>query len=248
MRDLLQRGGERGVQRRSGGREDWFGEGGMLSGRGDGDDHLIDEDELPIITILDLVDHTPRLNELLQSSIPLEIQSSRQKSTDPRAQAFTKGERTVAALQRSGQLRIVVGDVRDQDLVNRLVGSGSIDARSRRRRKKGKSGQQTGYARGGIPIRTPRQKGAGRVSFGGNQKDKSPLVTGIIHLAAYNPSTCRYNPRDCEDVETGGMDRILQAMDEEGDWWEENERPWIVVPRRGDGWIEVGTILHFSSA
>lgn len=81
-------------------------------------------------------------------------------------------------------------------------------------------------------------------------------MTGIVHLASYNPQACRLNPVDCLNVEKEGVKAILAALEREG--MEKltggkgekalvADRPWLVVPRRGDQWDEVSTLLMYPS-
>lgn len=99
------------------GEDVWGAAGGSASG-------ILDElswEKDAIITILDTTDRTSELNFLLQSA-PLDKPGrTKLKGTDPRTQAFSASERSVESFRRMGKLRVVVGDIRDSDLVKELL-------------------------------------------------------------------------------------------------------------------------------
>lgn len=181
-----------------------------------------------MITLLDTVDRTEELNFLLHNA-PTDT-SSLVKGTDPRTSAFTSSERSVGNFRRSGKLRIVIGDVRDEVLMKTVLNSGTpvVDSAQPKRRPKAR----------------PHP----------GDVEAIPPVTGIIHLAAYSPTDCRVNPVDCESVETGGMNSILKAFAREA---VDNlgvqsiagraslpDRPWLVIPRRQQGWADVSSEMR----
>lgn len=187
------------------------------------------------ITILDVKDRSGELNFLLQAA---SVNSGPKiKGTDPRTQAFTSSERSVDSFKRAGKLRILVGDVRDAELMATVLA------------RDGTSVTQSGTQQAAALLNAK----LGRVGKGSQHLTTTvriPPVTGIIHLASYSPSACRLNPRDCEDVETTGMQTILSALEnaesktpkragDEAPRKPERERPWVVVPRRQDLWDEV---------
>jgi hypothetical protein len=198
-----------------------------------GDDATKEEDIL--ITILDVKDRTSELNHLLQSA-PLD-KGPKIKGTDPRTQAFTSSERSVDNFKRAGELRVLVGDVRDKKLIAGLLAPGGTTL--------------TEIGNQQVPT-LPNAKG--RPSFKGPHLATTvviPPVSGIIHLASYSPAACRLNPTDCENVETDGMAAMLDVLEREGmdkpatlDGQKAvyADRPWIVVPRRGDMWDEVSEL------
>lgn len=190
-------------------------------------------DEEVLITLLDIVDRTPELNYLLQSTpgpkLPTKI-----KGTDPRTQSFTSSERSVESFKRSGQLRIIIGDIRDSQLVATLLKAGSAAASNT-----GISLAQQAAILQASGGKTRKTKVKGWTTAGGVVL---PPVSGVVHLAAYSPSACRLNLKDCESVETEGMKAILEALSGVEAVEKAQARvnmPWLVVPRRGDGWREV---------
>lgn len=196
---------------------------GLTSGeRGvivDGDEEMqsMTGEENVFITLLDTTDRTSELDYLLQSA-PLNA-PRKLKGTDPRASAFASSEKSVNKLR--GRIRIIIGDVRDQNLIQTLVKPASVS-----------SSPLSSFDKRAPPAtRRPRPKLVEEVI---------PPITGIIHLAAYSPSDCRINPVDCESVEVGGMQMILNSLkrearkDVEGgeDIEYAADRPWVVIPRR----------------
>lgn len=135
--------------------------------------------------------------------------------TDPRAAAFASSERSVGALVKSGKLLVVRGDVRDRSLMARLLSDK------------------------GAVVTRPSAKAHQEHTI------VIPPVSGVIHLASYSPAKCAVNPVDCADVEKAGMESIVAALERKGvdkkatkDGKEAvvADRPWVVVPRRGDVW------------
>ena len=190
------------------------------------DDEMDSSEEDIMITLLDTVDRTEELNFLLHNSAT--DSSPLVKGTDPRTSAFTSSERSVGNFRRSGKLRLVLGDVRDEKLIKSVLSSD-------------------------VPIPEPattKRRPKGRPHPG--NVEAIPPVTGIIHLAAYSPTDCRVNPVDCESVETGGMDSILKAFAREAvdSLGVQSiagragiaDRPWVVVPRRQQGWAHVRSL------
>jgi hypothetical protein len=187
------------------------------------------------ITILDVKDRSGELNFLLQAASV--STGPKIKGTDPRTQAFTSSERSVDSFKRAGKLRIIIGDVRDSDLMSTVLAP------------EGTSVTQSGAQQAAALLNAK----LGRVGQGSQHLTMTvriPPVTGIIHLASYSPNACGLNPRDCENVETVGMNNILNALEstasknpkrdeEEAMRKVERERPWIVVPRRQGVWDEV---------
>ena len=195
------------------------------------DEQAWEEDVL--VTILDVADRASELNFLLQSA-PLDKPGAggKGKGTDPRAKAFQASERSVDSFRKQGKLRVVVGDVRDAELVGQLLDpKGSYVTHL--------PGQIQAAALGDAQLGNLKQKGhATTTSF-------IPPVTGIIHLAAYSPEQCRRNPVDCRDVEEAGMKALLGSIEREGVDKEADlegdkvvvaDRPWVVLPRRADRW------------
>jgi hypothetical protein len=188
-----------------------------------------------IITILDSTDRTSELNFLLQSA-PLDKPGRQKlKGTDPRTQAFSASERSVESFKRMGKLRVVVGDVRDANLVKELLSPQGNTVTEL-------SAEQQAAALLNAKLGPLKQKGHQ------TKTTVIPPVTGIIHLASYSPPACRLNPVDCADVEKEGMKTILAGLEREGLEKLEGkkgeqavvaDRPWIVMPRRGDQWDEV---------
>lgn len=129
-----------------------------------------------LVTILDVRDRTAELDFVLNAHSPAI-------------------ERTATSdLAATGQLRIVIGDVRNGTLVGDVL----------------------------------------------NRADETlPPVTGIVHLAAYSPRACRLNQVDCTSVEEAGMMQLLKATKRVAT----GRRPWLLVPRRAEGWPEVRTQL-----
>ncbi|KAM0756291.1 Proteophosphoglycan ppg4 [Meredithblackwellia eburnea MCA 4105] len=193
-------------------------------------DSKSDEEDI-LITLLDVDDRSSELNHLLQSapiSTPLKV-----KGTDPRAQAFTSSERTVSSFKRKGKLRIILGDVRDQDLIKSLL----LPA----------------------PASETQTSGSGfrKVKLKNHVESAVliPPVSGIIHLAAYSPSACRVNPMDCADVEMSGMEAILNGLERDGESGAIGgrkalvaERPWLIMPRRGEAWAEIPNAYHANAS
>lgn len=169
-----------------------------------------------------MTDRTSELNFLLQSAPYDKPGATKVKGTDPRTQAFSASERSVENFRKSGKLRIVQGDVRDSVLLKQILD---------------KSGTTTtdvtpaAAALSNSKLGRPKQKGHATTTT------VIPPVTGVIHLAAYAPKSCRTNPGDCENVETKGMEALLQAFGKDGGV--AVARPWLVVPRRADRWDEV---------
>lgn len=201
-----------------------------------------DEDGEVVVTLLDVQDKTDELDYLLQSA-PLE-ESLKMRGTDPRAQAFTSSERSVEHFRRTRKLRIILGDVRDGALMKALLSSGSSSQTSAALRL---ADIQAGN------IKRPKPKGHL------DPKTSLPPVTGIVHLAAYSPVDCRLNPTDCTVVEEEGMAEILAAIrreDEEsafgptaaGERPSVADRPWIVMPRRAEGWVEYANITNYAAS
>lgn len=204
-----------------------------------------------LVTVLDRVDRTSELNFLLQSAPytkPGASDSSpRIKGTDPRTQAFSASERSVDKLRKSGKLRIIIGDVRDTKLVKTLLdpaGATHTDVPA----------EQQAAALLNAKLGRPKAKGHMTATT------IIPPVTGVIHLASYSPSACRVNPVDCQSVEEHGMDSLLEAIRvgypdiapeqlneadgaAKGPDVRQEEKPWLVVPRRADRWDEVRLIL-----
>lgn len=192
-----------------------------------------DEEDI-LLTILDIKDRSSELNHLLLS-VPIAARVV-VKGTDPRAQAFASNERTVSSFKRKGKLRIILGDVRDEDLLAHLLAPSSQTEATPAQDQSARQADDPG-------LRRPLLKNhvAHAVVI--------PPVSGIIHLAAYSPSACRLNPLDCEDVETAGMQAILKALARDapqkpatGGGYVMSERPWMLVSRRGEAWAEVS--LH----
>lgn len=195
------------------------------------DDASKEEDIL--VTILDVKDRTAELNFLLQSA-PLE-KGPKIKGTDPRAQAFTSSERSVDNFKRAGKLRVLVGDVRDKELMASVLVAGGTTMTEM-------GGNQAAAAALNAKLGRPK------LGKGSHQTTTTfiPPVSGIIHLASYSPAACRLNPADCESVETEGMTAMLDVLERKG--LEKTgkdgktqivDRPWVVVPRRADNWEEV---------
>lgn len=180
-------------------------------------------DEDIFITLLDVVDRSAELNFLLQAApndTPLTV-----KGTDPRTSAFTTSERSVSNFRRSGKLRIVIGDVRDETLVRSILETNTF---------------------GDLPPKARRPKANAHVV----NVEIIPTVSGIIHLATYSPSDCKLNPVDCEAIETGGMTAILNSFSAPSEHYvgarsatrahmPSTERPWMIMPRRRQGWVDV---------
>lgn len=221
------------------GEDVWGAAGGSASG-------VMDElswEKDALITILDTIDRTSELNFLLQSA-PLDKPGrQRLKGTDPRTQAFSASERSVDSFRRMGKLRVVVGDVRDSDLVKELLSPTGNTVTEL-------TAEQRAAALLNAKLGPLKQKG---------HQTKTvliPPVTGIVHLASYNPQACRLNPVDCMSVEKDGMKAILAALEREGmeklsggkgEKAVVADRPWLVVPRRGDQWDEVRRLFAFST-
>ncbi|KAK4332774.1 Proteophosphoglycan ppg4 [Rhodotorula toruloides] len=190
-------------------------------------DELTWEEDV-LVTILDVADRSAELNFLLQSA-PLDKPggAGKIKGTDPRTQAFSASERSVENFRKSGKLRVVVGDVRDEELVKSILdpaGTTHTDLPA----------DQQAAALLNPKLGRPKQKGHTLATT------VIPPVTGIVHLAAYSPKACRTNPVDCRSVEQDGVSAILEAIKREGmeKQAELVERPWVVVPRRADRWDE----------
>ncbi|GAA5884240.1 hypothetical protein JCM16303_002422 [Sporobolomyces ruberrimus] len=193
-----------------------------------------------IITILDSTDRTSELNFLLQSA-PLDKPGRQKlKGTDPRTQAFSASERSVESFKRMGKLRVVVGDVRDANLVKELLSPQGNTVTEL-------SAEQQAAALLNAKLGPLKQKGHQ------TKTTVIPPVTGIIHLASYSPPACRLNPVDCADVEKEGMKTILAGLEREGLEKLEGkkgeqavvaDRPWIVMPRRGDQWDEAASSIN----
>ncbi|BGO89673.1 hypothetical protein NBRC10512_001475 [Rhodotorula toruloides] len=195
-------------------------------------DELTWEEDV-LVTILDVADRSAELNFLLQSA-PLDKPggAGKIKGTDPRTQAFSASERSVENFRKSGKLRVVVGDVRDEELVKSILdpaGTTHTDLPA----------DQQAAALLNPKLGRPKQKGHALATT------VIPPVTGIVHLAAYGPKACRTNPVDCRSVEQDGINAILEAIKREGmeKQAESVERPWVVVPRRADRWDEA-SIAH----
>ncbi|BGP46109.1 hypothetical protein JCM10450v2_001949 [Rhodotorula kratochvilovae] len=196
-----------------------------------------------LVTILDVADRTAELNFLLQSAPLDKPGAGKIKGTDPRTQAFSASERSVDNFRKQGKLRVVVGDVRDAELVGTLLDPGGSTVTHL-------PGNVQAAAVGGAPLSKQKQKGhATTTSF-------IPPVTGVIHLAAYSPALCRRNPVDCRDVEEKGMQALLGAIKRDGLDKEvaragaqavAADRPWVVLPRRADRWDEAA-IAHNGNA
>ena len=169
-----------------------------------------------LVTMLDVADRTEELDFLLQNAPGALVGGP--VGTDPRAAAFASSERSVGALVKNGKLRVLRGDVRDRGLMERLL----TDK--------------------GTMIRRPSTKGHQE------QHVVIPPVSGVIHLASYPPAKCAVNPTDCADVEKSGMESILAGLErkgidrkatKEGREAVVADRPWVVMPRRGDVWHSV---------
>ncbi|GAA5888016.1 hypothetical protein JCM6882_000250 [Rhodosporidiobolus microsporus] len=195
-----------------------------------------------LVTILDTTDRTAELNFLLQSATYDKPGATKIKGTDPRTQAFSASERSVDNFRKSGKLRIVLGDVRDANLVKTLLdpaGSTTTDLPP----------NQQAAALTNARLSRPKQKGHATTTT------VIPPVSGVVHLAAYSPKACRLNPVDCVAVETGGMKAILDALEREGMETVGSpsvkavvaDRPWLVVPRKADRWDEA-TLAHNGNA
>lgn len=183
-----------------------------------------------LITLLDVVDRTAQLNYLLEL-VPVSKIAAVIKGTDPRASAFTKKEHSVESFVQGGQLRVVIGDVRNQELVASLL----ADTPSRLRQRTRSSA-----------LDNPKQRRPRPDII-----DTLPPVTGIIHLAAYSPEECGHNPIDCSEVELVGMESILAALQgrvrDVADQVEEAvNRPYLVLGRRIARKKKVG--VHYQSA
>lgn len=71
---------------------------------------------------------------------------------------------------------------------------------------------------------------------------RSHPITGVVHLAAYSPVACRLNPTDCSSVEEGGARELTKAIAGA------DSRPWLLVPRRREGWRETGNITNYDAS
>ncbi|GAA6064452.1 hypothetical protein JCM10212_005201 [Sporobolomyces blumeae] len=226
VRDLLLSGRSSGSSR---GEDLWS---GASSGSSVVDELAWEKDAL--ITILDTTDRSSELNFLLQSA-PLDKPGRHKlKGTDPRTQAFSASERSVDSFRKMGRLRVVTGDVRDAELVKSLLSPSGTTITEL-------TAEQQAAALLNAKLGPLKQKGHA------TKTTVIPPITGIIHLASYSPKDCRLNPVDCASVEKEGMKAILAGLEREGmeklaDKQGEKsviaDRPWIVMPRRGDGWDE----------
>ncbi|KDE08122.1 hypothetical protein MVLG_01603 [Microbotryum lychnidis-dioicae p1A1 Lamole] len=182
-----------------------------------------------LITIVDVEDRSAELDFLLHNA-PID-EKPKVKGTDPRASAFASSERSIDSFKRQGKLRIVIGDVRDKDLMKKLFSPDGMVVTELATQQSRAVGEVKPIVAGGHLTTTVR----------------IPPVSGIIHLAAYNPSACRLNPRDCENVESEGMDVMLEQLERPGLEKPPSSksnavfanRPWIVVPRRRNSWNDV---------
>ncbi|GAA5945600.1 uncharacterized protein JCM15063_002630, partial [Sporobolomyces koalae] len=228
VRDLL-------LSSRSTNREDAWSAGIGFSGV----DELLWEQDV-LVTILDTTDRSSELNFLLQSA-PLDNPSRQKlKGTDPRTQAFSASERSVDSLKRMGKLRVVVGDIRDSKLMQGLLSPNGTTRTEL-------PAEQRAAALMNANLRPIKEKGHQTKTI------VIPPVTGIVHLASYNPQACRVNPVDCMSVERDGMKTILAALEREGLERPASEkgeraivadRPWIVMPRRSDQWNEAAVSVN----
>ncbi|GJN88486.1 hypothetical protein Rhopal_001452-T1 [Rhodotorula paludigena] len=238
VRDLLLNGASAAAAR--------FDEYGLASGSGAGagDEPQTWEQDV-LVTVLDTTDRTSELNFLLQSAPFDKPGASKIKGTDPRTQAFSASERSVDSFDKQGKLRIVVGDVRDGDLVRTL-----LDPTGSTVTHVAGNPQAAALLHGEAALGKQKQKGHATTTT------VIPPVTGIVHLAAYSPAACRLNPSDCRNVEEAGMKAILAAIERKGEDKAPTkqggratvaDRPWVVVPRRADRWDEAA-IAHNGNA
>ncbi|GAA5848730.1 hypothetical protein JCM8547_004610 [Rhodosporidiobolus lusitaniae] len=213
VRDLLLNGG--GPSTRI---DEW----GLGSATGAASDEQTWEEDV-LVTVLDTTDRTAELNFLLQSAPYDKPGATKVKGTDPRTQAFSASERSVDNFRKSGKLRIVHGDVRDVELLKKLLspeGTTTTDITPAQ------------AALLNAKLGRPKQKGHATTTT------VIPPVTGVIHLAAYSPKACRVNPVDCASVEGEGMEAVLGAFGQKTAVGDKEHRPWLVVPRRADRWDE----------
>lgn len=193
-----------------------------------GEEEETEEEEDVFVTVLDVRDRSEELNFVFGVESVLSDESGERKGrkgrkgTDPRVLGsggrfggVGEGEKTVAAFKRSGKLRIVLGDVRDSGLIESLLGSESVTIDDERRFSQDKTSNHVSNTVSSITI---------------------PPISGIIHLGIYNPESCRLNKVDCEDVDFKGMKNLLEGIEKRE---KSKDRPWFVIPRKGDPWKEV---------
>ncbi|SCV74444.1 BQ2448_8083 [Microbotryum intermedium] len=182
-----------------------------------------------LVTIVDVKDRSAELDFLLHNA-PID-EKPKIKGTDPRASAFASSERSIDSFKKQGKLRIVIGDVRDKDLMKKMFSPDGMIVTELATQQSPAVGEVKPIVAGAHLTTTVR----------------IPPVSGVIHLAAYDPSACRLNSRDCENVESEGMDVMLEQLERPGLEKPPSlgskavyaNRPWIVVPRRRDSWNDV---------
>lgn len=136
---------------------------------------------------------------------------------DPRSADFSSSEVSLASFIAKGRLRIVRGDSRDSEQILQLLRPhssppiGKISKRDERKSKFGKKPKRPHYEE--------------------DPATALPPVSGIFHLAGYENTDCKLkNPRDCADLERGGLRAVAEAVGQMDDY----ARPWIVAGDRGN--------------
>lgn len=136
---------------------------------------------------------------------------------DPRSADFSSSEVSLASFIAKGRLRIVKGDSRNSEQILQLLrphtSASSVKIASRNEEK----------SRFGKKPKRPHYEEDPAAAL--------PPVSGIFHLAGYENTDCKLkNPRDCADLERGGLRAVADAVSQIDDY----ARPWVVAGDRGN--------------
>lgn len=132
---------------------------------------------------------------------------------DPRSADFSSSEVSLASFIAKGRLRVVKGDSRNTEQILQLLQSHSSAKAAEKVPEKTKFGK-------------PK-----RPHYEEDPASAFPPVSGIFYLAGYENTDCKLkNPRDCADLERGGLRALADAVGKIDDY----ARPWIVAGDRGN--------------
>ncbi|KAH8930086.1 glycosyltransferase family 47 protein [Atractiella rhizophila] len=191
----------------------------------------LEEDDV-VVTILDVRDRREELDWLLKheeltrgrlrawegkrAGMMEEQGEDDQVPVDPRTTNFAGAEISLERYIKSGKVRIVIGDVRNDTLMSEIF---QLD--SRKKMEENQRIEEGLMERGGAGE---DYTGLGEIE---DQASAVPPISGIIHFAGYGTS-CNADMTNCIDVGANGTQALLNAM-------ESAERlPWLLVSSHVD--------------